>query len=170
MLSPIMKRIGLISDTHMPSRQKNLPKFVYDTFKEVDLIIHAGDFEALYVAEELESIAPLEAVYGNMCRHEVRERFPRKKILNIEGLIIGITHGSGGSSGFIHRVLEEFNSEPFPNIIICGHLHKPFIEKEGNIEIINPGSPTDKLFAPRNTIALLEIEKTSFSVNFIDIK
>ena len=38
-----MKLIGLISDTHIPSRSKRLPDRVFEVFKDVDLIIHAGD-------------------------------------------------------------------------------------------------------------------------------
>ena len=73
-----MKTIGLISDTHIPTRQKKLPLEVISTFNGVDLILHAGDFESLTVADALEEIAPLKAVSGNMCWNEVRKKYPPK--------------------------------------------------------------------------------------------
>ena len=45
-----MKTIGIISDTHIPTRQAKLPLEVLSAFNGVDLILHAGDFESLTVA------------------------------------------------------------------------------------------------------------------------
>lgn len=168
-----MKVIGLISDTHIPSRCKNLPKKVIKTFKDsnVNLIIHSGDFEDLSITSVLEDIAPLTAVHGNMCHLEVKRRFPSKDIIKVEDLTIGITHGSGGSSGYFERVFKTFNNEkPQPNIIISGHTHKPDAIMLNGVLMINPGSPTDKIFAFRNSIAILEIDGAKFNYRFVDIK
>ena len=35
--------IGVISDTHIPARSSKIPKKVFDVFKNVDMILHAGD-------------------------------------------------------------------------------------------------------------------------------
>ncbi|MHA2245629.1 MAG: metallophosphoesterase family protein [Candidatus Hodarchaeales archaeon] len=168
-----MKVLGLISDTHIPSRRKKIPNSIIKAFKErnVDMIIHAGDFEELSVASALEEIAPLNAVRGNMCHESVKKRFPQKKlIIQVEELLIGVTHGSGGPSEYFKRVLNEFNEDPQPNIIVSGHTHKPMAKIDNNILFINPGSPTDRYFASRNTIALLEIEKKNYKHHFIEIK
>jgi 3',5'-cyclic AMP phosphodiesterase CpdA len=69
--------IGLISDTHIPTRADKLPEKVSEIFKDVDFIIHSGDFVSLSVAEELEKIAPLYAVQGNMDFQEIREKYPK---------------------------------------------------------------------------------------------
>ena len=60
--------IGLISDTHIPDRAKEIPQKVFDAFSEVDLILHAGDLTSLKVIEDLEKIAPVMAIQGNMDR------------------------------------------------------------------------------------------------------
>ena len=57
--------IGVISDTHIPYRATNIPKKVFEEFKDVDLILHAGDIEELSVLDELKKIAPVKAVNGN---------------------------------------------------------------------------------------------------------
>lgn len=166
-----MKVLGLISDTHIPSRRKTLPNPIIKSFREedVDMIIHAGDFEELSVALALEEIAPLKAVRGNMCHSSVKNRFPKKKIIQVEEVSIGLTHGSGEPMGYFKRVLNEFKGVPQPDIIISGHTHQPIAKIENNILFINPGSPTDKYFAPHNTIAILKISGKKFIYHFIKI-
>ncbi|MDI6654816.1 MAG: metallophosphoesterase family protein [Candidatus Hydrothermarchaeota archaeon] len=53
--------VGVISDTHIPSRAGKLPKEVFEIFKGVERIIHAGDFVSAKVLGELEKIAPATA-------------------------------------------------------------------------------------------------------------
>lgn len=167
-----MKILGLISDTHIPSRQKKLPDSVIKSFSEVsvDLIIHAGDLEELSVASALEEIAPLKAVQGNMCHSSVKKQYPKKEIISIEDLVIGVTHGSGSLTGYHKRVISEFNKDPQPDIIVSGHTHQPNAKIEKNILLINPGTPTDRYFASRNTIAILKIDGKSYKYYFIEIK
>ncbi|MFX0013143.1 MAG: metallophosphoesterase family protein [Promethearchaeota archaeon] len=167
-----MKILGLISDTHIPSRQKKLPDSVRKQFidSNVDLIVHAGDFEELSIVTPLEEIAPLKAVHGNMCHQTVKNRFPKREVFQVENLLIGITHGSGGSSGYFKRVLNEFSNVPHPNIIVSGHTHKPIAKFKDDILFINPGSPTDRYFAPRNTIVLLEIDGMNYKYEFVGLK
>jgi putative phosphoesterase len=163
-----MKTIGVISDTHIPTRQTKLPEEVLFAFKGVDLILHAGDFESLTVADTLEEIAPLEAVSGNMCWREVMEKFPQQLTLNVEGLSIGLTHGSGGPYGYNSRVIQLF-AENKPDIIVSGHTHMPNAEIVNGILLLNPGSPLDKRFAKENSVLILQIENSSYKYNFISI-
>jgi putative phosphoesterase len=58
-------RIGLISDTHIPTAAKELWPQIYDAFRGVDLIMHAGDLMVPEVIDWLEEVAPVMAVWGN---------------------------------------------------------------------------------------------------------
>jgi uncharacterized protein len=58
-------RIGLISDTHIPTAAKTLWPQIYDAFRGVDLIMHAGDLMVPEVIDWLEEVAPVMAVWGN---------------------------------------------------------------------------------------------------------
>jgi putative phosphoesterase len=58
-------RIGLISDTHIPTAARELWPQVYDAFRGVDLIMHAGDLMVPEVIDWLEDVAPVMAVWGN---------------------------------------------------------------------------------------------------------
>jgi hypothetical protein len=58
----VVARAGLISDTHMPERCAAFPASLFDVFRDVDLILHAGDLGELWVLERLSGIAPVVAV------------------------------------------------------------------------------------------------------------
>ncbi len=93
------KTIGLISDTHVPSRAKAIPASVYSAFENVDYIIHAGDLVDFSVLEELEQVAPVLAVCGNMDNPQVREVLPSLNSLKIFDWKIGVTHEPGALYG-----------------------------------------------------------------------
>lgn len=77
--------IGLISDTHIPDRAKEIPQKVIDAFKDVDLILHAGDLTSMKVIEELEKIAPTIVIQGNMDRINGID-LPKTKVITAEDL------------------------------------------------------------------------------------
>ena len=56
---------GLLSDTHIPHRMKQLPDVVFDILDGVDVILHAGDVDRPGALEPLRQIAPVYAVRGN---------------------------------------------------------------------------------------------------------
>ena len=111
-------RIWVISDTHLRSRAI-LPRAFTRRVNREDIVIHLGDFVSLELAEYLQSICRLEAVYGNCDPPLIRERFPVKKILELSGKKIGLTHGRGSLSETIHRVREEFEGKV--DIALFGH-------------------------------------------------
>ncbi|MHA1214882.1 MAG: metallophosphoesterase family protein [Candidatus Hodarchaeales archaeon] len=165
-----MQRIGLISDTHIPSRGKSLPPSIFKVFNSVDLILHAGDLEVLSVTKELEKLAPVKAVHGNMCRYEVKKTLPNKRIIKVEDVHIGLFHGNGGLDGYYERILNEFKSELDKiDIIVCGHTHLPEAKLFNNIQFINPGSAVDKYFAPKNTVAILNIDNNKFTFKYFEL-
>ena len=65
-------KIGVISDTHGLVRPE-----VYKAFEGVDLILHAGDIGTMDVIIELEAIAPVKAVAGNV-DVGLRDKFKEK--------------------------------------------------------------------------------------------
>jgi len=149
-------KIVVISDTHIPDRAKELPQRIVDEFKGADLIIHAGDFTNKEVLEKLKSSAQVKAVHGNMDPIEIVAKLPRKEIVKCGKFNIGIFHGSGNPDGIVVQLQNEFQNDKV-DIIIFGHSHKPMNEKIGKILFFNPGSPTDKFFAPFNSFGIIEI-------------
>ena len=89
------KTIGLISDTHVPARAREVPKEVYKVFENADYIVHAGDLVSLSVIDELEQLAPVLAVYGNMDGPNIRGKLPKLASFKIFDWKIGVTHNPG---------------------------------------------------------------------------
>jgi len=147
-------KIGVLSDTHIPKTVNELPKTVYDGLKKVDLILHAGDLVELDVLDGLKKIAPTEAVCGNMDSWKTQNALPKKKVINVSKFKIGLIHGWGHSNEIIDFISKEFSDV---DVIVFGHTHNAMNEKKGNILYFNPGSPTDKIFAPYNSYGILEV-------------
>ena len=96
----ITMRIGLIADTHIPEACARLPDAVWEAFRHVDLVMHAGDVYVNSVIDELERIAPVMVAIGNgdegseyhRFRLEPDERVAKLTLLEIEGLRVGLAH------------------------------------------------------------------------------
>ena len=58
-------RIGVVADTHIPDRTRELPAEIFDHLHGVDMILHAGDVSRQIVLDRLATIAPVIAVQGN---------------------------------------------------------------------------------------------------------
>ena len=149
-------KVGVISDTHIPNRAKKIPGKIIELFSDAALILHAGDIVDNSVIEELETIAKVEVVKGNMDEPDIP--FPVKKVLNVEAIRIGLIHGFGSPFGIRNRIRKEFDEI---DIIVYGHSHKPYNKTENGVLFFNPGTPTDKIFALYNSVGILEIKGDS---------
>ena len=158
--------IGLISDTHIPDRAKEIPQKVFDAFSEADLIIHAGDLTSPKVIEELEKIAPVIAVQGNMDRAR-GINLPSAKIIEAEGIRIGVVHGEVYPRADTQQLV--YNAKELEaDILISRHSHQPIIEQTDGVLLINPGSPIVPRLADR-TVMILEVENREVNVEIIKI-
>ena len=122
-------RIGVISDTHIPDRAEVIPQQIIDDFKNVDMIIHAGDFADVATLNQLKNLCPkLVGVAGNMDAAQIKDKLPEKYILKIGKFKIGITHGIGHPDGLVDLLGRIFKNDSV-DAILFGHSHKPFNEK-----------------------------------------
>ncbi|MBI3736903.1 metallophosphoesterase family protein, partial [Candidatus Sumerlaeota bacterium] len=81
-------RIGVISDTHGLLRPD-----VFEIFRGVDLILHAGDIEGDDLLAELETIAPVQAVSGNVDFPTREGLRPMTRRIETPAGRIAMTHG-----------------------------------------------------------------------------
>ena len=165
-----MKLVGLISDTHIPTRAIKIPSRIFEFFQKVDYIIHAGDLVKWSVIDELEKLAPVCAVYGNMDGMDIREGLPKLNELRIYDWRIGVIHDSGVRFGFdtIREIADEHNY----NILIHGHTHRSNIRWENRSLFINPGSPTNPIppFITKPTIAILKLTREKIQPEIIPLE
>jgi putative phosphoesterase len=171
-----MKTIGVISDTHLRRESTcAIPQQVWDTFQNVDLILHGGDLTVPDVLETLRNVAPVIAVRGNNDFGELRE-LPLSLRVEIEGVVIGLAHGDVPAFGQKVRKLENapgnrqtaanaishFEYDDDVRCIIFGHSHRPLLQEyeieDRKVLLLNTGSPTDRRYAPHFGCALLKID------------
>lgn len=153
-----MIRIGVVSDTHI-AKPDELPEGLLSGLSGVDLILHAGDITQLTILDTLSRLAPkVKAVYGNMDPFTVKETLPQTRIITLGKFRIGLTHGIGSPHNIIETVREKFKDERL-DCIVYGHSHCPHNQMHLGILYFNPGSPTDKIFAPYNSYGILELDK-----------
>ncbi len=162
-------RIGLISDTHIPEARHELWPQVFEAFRDVEAILHAGDIHDVSVIDELSRIAPTFAARGNgddgsggrpvqPDDHRLREAWE----LELGGLRIGLTHVAPipvyGHYTLERAMLRHFGHTQL-DVLIHGDTHVEAIDVVDGVLCVNPGSPT----FPRNystrlgTIGFLDV-------------
>ena len=163
------KTVGLLSDTHIPARARNIPKKVLEIFDKVDYIVHAGDLVQLSVIDELEHLAPVLAVYGNMDGPEIRGKLPKMNTVKIFDWKIGVTHDPGTLFGM--GKMRGIAKQNGFNVLVYGHTHNSSIKWEGTTLFINPGSPTNPIppFIAKPTVALLRTTKEKITPEIIQL-
>ena len=162
------RTIGLISDTHVPVRARCIPKMVFQIFENADFIIHAGDLVKLDVIDELEQLAPVLAVHGNMDGPEVSGALPKLNSLKISDWKIGVMHDP--STLFGMGKMREIAQHNGFNVFVYGHTHNSSIKWEGRTLYINPGSPTNpSSFMNKPSVALLKVTKENITPEIIHI-
>lgn len=154
-----MKKIGVLSDTHLSIPTDNFKITIGRVFSDVDLIIHAGDMTGLPVHDFL-SNWDLRAVAGNMDDFDLQAIVPEKRIEEISGIRIGVMHGRGSPFGLEQLVLQEFEDV---NVIIFGHSHISLSAIRGTVHLINPGS-----YRSSRTVGILEVDDT-INFNLLEI-
>ncbi len=150
-------RVAVVSDTHAPRFWKRCPPRVAEHLRRADLILHAGDVCTPDVLDELQAFAPTKAVSGNNDGPDVAAwGAPETLELVIEGVNVAMIHDSGAAKGRLNRMRRRF---PNADLVVFGHSHIPLDDRDLDLRIFNPGSPTDRRRQPCGTIGLLEVEK-----------
>jgi putative phosphoesterase len=150
-----MIKIGLISDTH-----NYLDPQILEFFDGCDEIWHAGDFGNIQIAEQLNKVAPVIGVYGNIDGEDIRNEFPLHQRFEREGLRIWITHIGGVPGRYCLPIRQELEDDP-PELFICGHSHILRISRDqelDNMLYMNPGAAGKQGFQSHRTIIRFQID------------
>lgn len=144
-------RLGIISDTHGMLRPE-----VFIAFESVDHILHAGDIGTADLLTELEAIATLTAVFGNVDGFEIRSRLPKVAEIELDGFAIVVTHGDQFGSP---KPAELHAAFPEADIIVYGHSHRPLLELvDKTVTVMNPGSAGPPRFDLKPSVGIMELE------------
>jgi len=148
-------RIGLVSDLH-----GELPAPVFDLLGGVDHVLFAGDAERAELLTDLEAIAPVDAVWGNVDGPEVRAATREERTVRLGGLRFAVTHG--------HRVAPRFElllaRFPDADVVVHGHSHLPAARRLGDRWLVNPGSARLPRGGWPPSVARVEIRRSGVQV------
>ncbi|MCB2188465.1 MAG: metallophosphoesterase [Deltaproteobacteria bacterium] len=133
-----MKTIGVLSDTHRQSYDPELAARLAEVFAGVDLILHAGDLTGPVVLDMLPG-PEVVAVHGNMCSQAACAELPGRRLVEVEGKRLGLTHGWGSAQGLARRVWEEFRAQKV-DAVVFGHSHQPTNLILEGVLLFNPGA------------------------------
>ena len=148
--------IAIVADTHLPRGKRRLPDACVERLRAADAIVHAGDFSAAPVLDWFQALGPpLTAVHGNVDDAEVRRRLPAEAVLESGGATIALVHDAGPAGGRLARMRRRF---PEADAVVFGHSHLPLHERDGDFQVFNPGSPTERRRAPAHTMGIARVE------------
>jgi putative phosphoesterase len=123
--------IGLISDTH-----GQLYEEAFNALKGVDAIVHAGDVGGLEILKALNTIAPVNAVRGNMDGGPWASSLPLADMITFEEYSFYVLHD-----------LYRLDLDPPAagiHVVVSGHTHRSSIETINGVLYFNPGSASQR--------------------------
>jgi putative phosphoesterase len=149
-------RLGIISDTHGLLRPQALAALA-----GVDLIIHAGDVGDPKILRQLERLAPVHAVRGNVDRGDWAADLPLTRVVEVGDVTLYVLH-------------ELFCLDLDPaaaglSAVIFGHSHRPHLEHKNGVLYLNPGSAGPKRFTLPVTLALITLHGHSLHPELIEL-
>ena len=139
-------RLGVISDTHGLLRAEAM-----EALRGMDHILHAGDVGSPGILEELEEVAPVTAVRGNMDRGGWAEDLPETQVVEV-----------GGATFYILHDLDDLDLNPAAAgfaAVVFGHTHLPESRREGGVLYLNPGSAGPVRRGKPVSLAVVEMEE-----------
>jgi hypothetical protein len=149
-------RIAVLSDTHiMRGAARQLPATAFAELERADVILHCGDIVDDALLGDLRHYAPVHAVLGNNDRALVGI-LPETRVVDVEGLRIGMVHDSGRREGREVRMSRRFHGA---QVVLFGHSHIPVNAPGlGGQLLMNPGSPTERRGQPAHTMGVLVVD------------
>ena len=137
---------GVISDTH-----GDLSRPAWNALAGVDGILHAGDVGKMAILHDLERIAPVNAVRGNMDRYGPTGRLPVSQAAQV------------GTSSLVYVIhdLNYLDLDPAAagfQAVVFGHTHRPSIEWRNGVLFLNPGSASRPRAGHQPSVARITVE------------
>ncbi len=172
-------RIGLVTDTHVPWEEKELPREVLKAFEGVDLILHGGDIYSHVVLDDLETIAPVLAALGDDDYPDEDPRVQESHVMTLDGHRVWLVHEGPYfpieekwlDLWWQNRISKDDPNYGKPDIIVCGHAHAVMVERSGGVLYVNSGSPTILHYKKGlGTVGILELSPGQADVQIIQLK
>ncbi len=155
-------RVGVISDTH-----GKLDPHIFDLFAGVDHIIHAGDVGDEELLWQLEGIAPVIAVRGNVDSDTLC--LPNERLAVICQRTFYVRH-QFATTDQLTATQKRLIEQRMPEVVIFGHSHKFYVGDWRGTLLFNPGGAGAKRFNLPRSIGLLDIHDDRIDTRIIDLE
>ena len=160
-----MQRIMIVSDTHR--RHGNLSEALYNE-GDIDMLIHLGDVEG--EEDIISGMAGCQCIFiaGN---NDFFSGLDREKEFEIAGKKIWLTHGHNYYVSLDLKVIKEEAIARGMDIVMFGHTHRPLINIDDEVTIINPGSLSyPRQDGRRPSYIIMEIDdkgEAHYTINYL---
>ena len=132
-----------------------------------DLVLHAGDFIAAQVLQDLEKLGPpVVAVSGNMDEQALKQVLPKQRVIEVDAVRIGMVHDPGPRERREARLAARFED---CGAVVYGHTHVPQVERFQHLWVLNPGSPTERRSAPAHSMIVLSVKGTRITPELVTL-
>ncbi len=127
-------KILIVSDTH--GRHSSLDE-VLEREHDIDMLLHLGDVEN--GTDYIEAVAkcPVYIVAGN---NDYFSHLPTEREISVGKYKLFLTHGHAYHVSMDTKSLRRVAMARGVDIVIFGHTHRPYLDTEGNLKVMNPGS------------------------------
>ena len=157
-------KILIVSDTH--GKHRSYDK-VIEREGKIDMLLHMGDVEGGELYIEGTAGCPVHIVAGNC---DFFSELPGEEEVQIGKYKIFMTHGHGYYVSMDTRRLKEEAMKRGAQIALYGHTHKPDIDLEGDVMVVNPGSlsfPRQMDRKPSYVIMQIDEENLKFELKYV---
>jgi uncharacterized protein len=153
--------VGLIADTHGLLRPA-----IAGIFQGVHAIVHAGDVGGAAILSALSSIAPVDAVYGNVDDpHD--PSLARERRVTIGGVSIHVSHGHELGRPTAELALARYADA---DVVVFGHTHRAVVVRAADGRLaVNPGAAGPRRFDVQPSVARLTIANGAAEVEIISL-
>lgn len=127
-------KILIVSDTH--GRHMNLDRAL-ERECPIDMFIHLGDVEG--GEDYIDAVVECEkhVVKGN---NDFFSELPREEEFYIGSRKVFITHGHNYFVSLNPEQIREEGRARQADIVMFGHTHRPYLDEESDMIVLNPGS------------------------------
>jgi putative phosphoesterase len=160
-------KLAVVADTHSRPHP-DAARLIRE--RNPDFILHAGDIGALTVLDDLEKLAPVHAIRGNIDppAREIPETMTMDLVAGGRKLLTLVLTHIGVYGPKLRRDAIQLARREGASLLICGHSHVPFIGKDAGISVFNPGSVGPRRFGLPIVFGMLEIGSGRLQMHHVD--
>lgn len=157
-------KVAVIADTHSEPHPRAAELIAAE---KPNLILHAGDIGAPSVVDDFAKIAPTVAVRGNIDEHVLPDAVTLDFVEGDDKLFSLLLLHIGVNGPKLRADAARLAQAEKAQIVVCGHSHVPFIGRDKNLGIFNPGSIGPRRFHLPIVFGMMELAGGRLSMKHV---